>query len=241
MTEDATGRVAVITGANRGMGLETCRQLARRGARVVLTSRDPVKGEAAAEQLRAEGLEVVTQPLDVTDQAAIRRLAGFIERDFGHLDILVNNAGIARGAGESHAATASAFRADPAGLREVLDTNLVGPFLLCQALIPLMQERGRVVNVSSGLGQLAEMGAGHVAYRVSKAGLNALTRTLAAELRATNVKVNAVCPGWVRTDMGGPGATRSPEQGVDTTVWLATLPDDGPSGGFFRDRQPVAW
>jgi NAD(P)-dependent dehydrogenase (short-subunit alcohol dehydrogenase family) len=241
MIQDAVGKVAVVTGANRGMGLETCRQLARRGARALLTSRDGVKGEAAAERLRAEGLEVVAQPLDVTDEAGIQRLAAFIEREFGRLDILINNAGIARGTNESRAATASAFTADPAGFHEVLETNLVGPFLLCQALIPLMQGRGRVVNVSSGLGQLADMGAGHTAYRVSKAGLNALTRVFAAELRATNVKVNAVCPGWVRTDMGGPGATRSLEQGVDTTIWLATLPDDGPSGGLFRDRQPIAW
>ena len=123
----------------------------------------------------------------------------------------------------------------------MLATNLIGPFLLCQTLIPLMQGRGRVVNVSSGMGQLSEMGGGFPAYRMSKAGLNALTRIFARELEGTGVKVNAVCPGWVRTDMGGAGAARSVEEGVATTVWLATLPDDGPSGGLFRDRKPIPW
>lgn len=223
------------------MGLETCRQLARRGAKVVLTSRDPDQGEAAAQGLRAAGLDVVAHPLDVVDQDGIQRLAEFIERQFGRLDILINNAGIVRGVGETRAAIGSAFTTDPAGFRAVLETNTVGPFLLCQALIALMRGHGRVVNVSSGLGQLNDMGAGYAAYRVSKAGLNALTRIFAAELRGTKIKVNAVCPGWVRTDMGGPNASRSPAEGVATTLWLATLPDDGPSGGLFRDRQPVPW
>jgi NAD(P)-dependent dehydrogenase (short-subunit alcohol dehydrogenase family) len=123
----------------------------------------------------------------------------------------------------------------------VLATNLIGPFLLCQALIPLMQGSGRVVNVSSGMGQLSEMAADFPAYRISKAGLNALTGIFASELEGTGIKVNAACPGWVRTDMGGARATRSVEEGVATTIWLATLPDDGPSGGLFRDRRRIPW
>jgi NAD(P)-dependent dehydrogenase (short-subunit alcohol dehydrogenase family) len=238
---EAGGKIAVVTGGNRGMGLETCRQLARRGMRVVLASRDAAKGEAAAAYLRAEGLEVVPQPLDVADEASIARLTAFVERELGRLDILINNAGIVRGPDEPRDAALDTFKATAAGFRAVLATNLLGPFLLCQALVPLMRGEGRIVNVSSGMGQLSEMGGGWPAYRASKAGLNALTRIFAHDLAGTRIKVNAVCPGWVRTDMGGPNAARSVEEGVATTVWLATLPDDGPSGGFFRDQRPIPW
>ena len=241
MEQSAAGKIAVVTGGNRGMGFETCRQLARRGARVILTSRDPAKGEAAAGRLQGEGLDVRHHQLDVADDDGIARLAEFIRSEFGRLDILINNAGIARGRDEPRERAMRTFEATPAGLREVLATNLIGPFLLCQTLIPLMQGRGRVVNVSSGMGQLCEMGGGLPAYRISKAGLNALTRIFASELDGSGIKVNAACPGWVRTDMGGAGAARSVEEGVATTVWLATLPDDGPSGGLFRDRKPIPW
>jgi NAD(P)-dependent dehydrogenase (short-subunit alcohol dehydrogenase family) len=237
----AAGKVAVVTGANRGMGLETCRQLARRGARVILTSRDPAKGAAAAARLQGEGLDVRHHQLDVADDDGIARLAAVIRGELGRLDILVNNAGIARGTDEPRERAMATFEATPAGLRAVLATNLIGPFVLCRTLIPLMQGHGRVVNVSSGMGQLSEMGGGFPAYRISKAGLNALTRIFATELAGTDVKVNAVCPGWVRTDMGGAGAPRSVEEGVATTVWLATLPDDGPTGGLFRDQKPIPW
>jgi NAD(P)-dependent dehydrogenase (short-subunit alcohol dehydrogenase family) len=237
----AGGKIAVVTGANRGMGFETCRQLVRSGARVILTSRDPAKGEAAGRRLRDEGLDVRHHQLDVADDDSIRRLAEFIRSEFGRLDILVNNAGIVRGRDEPRERAMCTFEATASGLREVLATNLIGPFLLCQALIPLMKSRGRVVNVSSGMGQLSEMGSGFPAYRMSKAGLNALTRIFASELEGSGIKVNAACPGWVRTDMGGAGAARSVEEGVATTIWLATLPDNGPSGGLFRDRKPIPW
>jgi NAD(P)-dependent dehydrogenase (short-subunit alcohol dehydrogenase family) len=241
MSESAQDKVAVVTGGNRGIGLETCRQLARIGPRVVLTSRDPAKGEAAAQSLREDGLNVVAHQLDVADPASVERLTRLIQGQLGRLDILVNNAAIVRGPGEPREVAADTWRADPAGFTAVLATNLLGPFMLCQALIPLMRGRGRVVNVSSGMGQLHDMTGGFPAYRVSKASLNALTRIFAAETSGMNVKVNAVCPGWVRTDMGGPNATSSVEEGVATALWLAALPDDGPTGGLFRDKKPIPW
>ena len=206
--------------------------------RVFLTARNDSQGRAAAEKLRAEGLDVDFHVLDVTNEESVRTFAGWLEATCKRCDVLVNNAGIL---------------ADPRGSRvldsrvgtwrETLDTNLIGPLLLIQALAPLMRRNGygRIVNVSSGQGQLADMGPGTPAYRVSKAALNALTRTLAAELKGGGILVNSMCPGWVRTDMGGAGAPRTVEQGADTAVWLATLPGDGPSGGFFRDRKAIAW
>ena len=236
----AKGKVAVVTGANRGLGLEACRQLAQAGAKVILASRDEDKGEAAATALRREGLDVTPYPLDVTDPASIGRLATFIEQQFGRLDILVNNAGLFKD-NTLGPKEASALRSDPAIVQQTFQTNALGPLMLAQALIPLMNGSGRIVNVSSGMGQLAEMNGGWPGYRMSKAALNALTRILADELKDMGIKVNSVCPGWVRTDMGGPKAPRTPKEGAATTVWLASLPDDGPTGGFFRDKQPIPW
>jgi NAD(P)-dependent dehydrogenase (short-subunit alcohol dehydrogenase family) len=232
-------RVAVVTGANRGIGLEICRQLARRGGiRVVLTARNETRGMAAAGQLRDEGLEVDFHELDVTSEKSVKTFAGWLEGTCKRCDILVNNAGIVVDPRGSRF-----LDSRPATYRQTLDTNLFGPLLLSQALLPLMKRNryGRIVNISSGQGQLSDMGAGTPAYRVSKTALNALTCVLAAELKGSGILVNSMCPGWVRTDMGGPGAPRTVEQGADTAVWLATLPDDGPNGGFFRDRKPIAW
>lgn len=234
-------KIAVVTGANRGLGFGTCRELAKQGIQVILTSRDEAKGEAAAQQLQTEGLDVKSYPLDVTSPDSIEHLAQFIRNEFGRLDILVNNAGI--GLDIVDGSNGSILNAKIEILQKTIETNLYGPLLLSQALIPLMKVNnyGRVVNVSSGAGQLADMQTGYPAYRISKTALNAATRLFANELKGTNILVNAVCPGWVRTDMGGPNATRSIEEGVDTIVWLATLPDDGPSSGFFRDRKPIPW
>ena len=230
--------VAVVTGANRGIGFEICSQLARRGVCVVLTSRDAAKGKVACRTLSDEGLPVVFHRLDVTNPRSVNALAAFVTTTLGRVDILVNNAGVLR---DPRSAGFIDSRLET--YRSTFDTNIIGPLLVTQALLPLMMKRnyGRIVNMSSGLGQLAEMGNDTPAYRISKTALNALTRIVAAETKGTNVLVNSASPGWVRTDMGGPGAPRTVAEGADTAVWLATLPADGPTGGYFRDRQSMPW
>jgi len=234
-------RIAVVTGGNRGIGFEVCRQLARAGLRVVLTGRDLSRAEEKAETLRGDNLDVVACPLDVTDDASVADLEQFIRDRFGRLDVLVNNAGVSL---DDHLGIRSVLDAGMVdALRATMETNLYGPLRLCRALVPLMKEGGygRVVNVSSQLGSLTNMAGGYHSYRLSNTALNALTRVLAADVKGSNILVNSACPGWVRTDMGGPNAPRTPEQGADTIVWLATLPDDGPNHGFFQDRKPLPW
>ena len=194
-------KVALVTGANRGLGFETCQQLARLGFAVVLTARDQEKGEASAQKLRDEDLDVRFHPLDVTNEESIKRLAEFIEKEFGRLDALINNAGIfiSEGSGNLMDDALDKFR-------RTLETNTFGPLNIIQKLVPLMQGEGRVVNLSSGMGQLTDMGNGSAAYRISKTALNAVTRLAANAIHGSNVKVNSACPGWVRTDMGGSGA-----------------------------------
>ena len=235
-----TQKVAVVTGGNRGLGFEASRQLAKKGYQVILTSRDEAKGKAAAQKLQAEGLNVIFHALDVTNDESSQKLAEFLHEQFGKLDVLVNNAAIYI---DSQTSGNSVFDAKIDTLRQTMETNVYGVLQVTQALIGLMQKQnyGRIVNVSSGAGQLTDMGSGYPAYRISKAALNALTRIFSNELQGTNILVNSVCPGWVKTDMGGPNAPRTPEQGVDTIVWLATLPDGGATGGFFRDRQSIDW
>ena len=237
----AETRIALVSGANRGIGLEIVRQLARMGHAVVLGTRDVAKGHAAAEKLTGEGLQVTTVALDVDDETSPARAVAEVRKTFGRCDILVNNAAILiDGPGGFNA---SLFDLTAGTVRQTFETNVLGPMRLIQAVVPLMRENkyGRIVNLSSGAGQLAEMGSGFPAYRFSKAALNALTRITANELAGNGIKVNAVCPGWVRTDMGGPNADRPVEKGAETPVWLATLPDDGPTGGFFRDKTLIPW
>jgi NAD(P)-dependent dehydrogenase (short-subunit alcohol dehydrogenase family) len=227
-------RLALVSGGNRGIGLEVCRQLAERGYAVIMGSRDDENGRVAA-----EGLEwnVIPQQLDVADAGSVDRMAAFLEDEFGRLDILVNNAGI------SNDESQRGVDADLDRVKESLEANLFGAWRLCEMAIPLMRRNGygRIVNVSTGLAALEDMGGGSPGYRVSKTALNALTRILASELRGSGVLVNAVNPGWVQTDMGGSGATRSVEEGAEALVWAATLPNSGPTGGFFQDRRPVPW
>jgi NAD(P)-dependent dehydrogenase (short-subunit alcohol dehydrogenase family) len=231
----AQERVAIVTGANRGIGLEVTRQLADLGYTVVLGSRDLGKGEAAAKKLKV-GDRVLARRLDVTEQSTIDRLRDEIATTFGSVHVLVNNAAIHYDTWEN------AVEADLRIVHEALDTNLFGAWRMCQALIPLLRKskHGRIVNVSSEAGSLASMGAGAPAYAVSKVALNALTRMLAAELRRDRILINSVCPGWVATDMGGPGG-RPVREGAASIVWAVELPDGGPTGGFFRDGRPVPW
>lgn len=238
-------RVALVTGGNKGIGFEIARRLAGKEITVLIGARDEHRGTDAQSKLSSQGLDVHFMLLDVTDAMSIQAAVGRIKDDFRRLDILVNNAGI--------------LIDSQTGIRELsitilqntLDTNTFGPLLLSQACIPLMKANsyGRIVNMSSTLGSLTEMASPDSslaevhspAYRLSKTVLNGITVMLAAELRGTNILINSACPGWVRTDLGGSRAPLSPEQGADTPVWLATLPDGGPTGGFFRDRQPIPW
>jgi NAD(P)-dependent dehydrogenase (short-subunit alcohol dehydrogenase family) len=230
-------RTALVTGGNRGIGLEVCRRLGALGYRVLLGGRNREQAEAAASSLRQEGSQILARVLDVTDAGSIREFAEAVEKEFGGVDVLVNNAAVLL------SEDGEVLRVPADDFRESMETNVYGPLLLCQALMPGMRRRryGRVVNVSSGAGQLATMTDYAPPYSVSKAALNALTRQLAQAGRDRNVLVNAVDPGWVRTDMGGPSAPRSVEQGADTIVWCATLPDGGPTGGFFHDRRSIEW
>jgi NAD(P)-dependent dehydrogenase (short-subunit alcohol dehydrogenase family) len=230
-------KIALVTGGNRGIGLEVSRQLAKLGIRVLLGSRDPVKGVAAAAELIAAGLAIEARELDVASDESIEECMNWIRRDHGRLDILVNNAGIMVEEGD----------ADPGEeiqiIRDTMQTNVYGPLLLSRLAVPIMKSRryGRIVNLSSSMGSLTEMGGGYIAYRMSKAGINVVTRVLAAETLGMGILVNSADPGWVETAMGGRGASRSVYKGAETPVWLATVPDGGPTGGLFRDRKAIPW
>jgi NAD(P)-dependent dehydrogenase (short-subunit alcohol dehydrogenase family) len=230
--------VALVTGANRGIGREVARQLAQGGYEVIVAARDGAKATAAAGEIEAQtGGEARPLTLDVADRDSVAAAAASVQQEPGRLDVLVNNAGI----GDFGV---SGLEPDFAEMQRVLDTNFFGAYRLTVALLGLLRasEHARIVNVSSGMGGVAEMGGWSPGYRVSKASLNAMTRILATELRDAGVLVNSACPGFVASDMGAPmGATKSVEEGAAGIVWLATLPDDGPTGGFFRDGQPVAF
>lgn len=240
----AEARIALVTGAARGLGLAIARGLARRGQRVHLSARDAGRAARAAQALTAEGLEVRPLALDVADAASIAAAVAHLTRTEGRLDVLVNNAGVLLD--EPHDALSVPLDV----LRTTLEVDLVGPWALLQACAPLLR-RGRsprVVNVSSTAGSLHDLAAGTQpgawgppAYCTAKAALNAFTVLAARALARDRVLVNACCPGWVRTDMGGPDATLSPEEGADTPLWLTDLPDDGPTGGFFSERAPHPW
>jgi NAD(P)-dependent dehydrogenase (short-subunit alcohol dehydrogenase family) len=223
--------VALVTGGNRGLGREVCRQLAGRGYQVVLAARDAEKGERAADELG-----VTARQLDVTDEASVSAAASWVAETFGRCDALVNNAAIL------YDTWARASSADLDEVHAGLETNLLGAWRTTLAFLPLLRRspQARIVNVSSEGGSLAGMSAGTPTYSVSKAALNALTRVLAAELRRDGILVNAICPGWTATDMGRHGG-RPVAEGAASIVWAVTLAGDGPTGGFFRDGRPVPW
>jgi NAD(P)-dependent dehydrogenase (short-subunit alcohol dehydrogenase family) len=231
-------KIVLVTGGNRGLGYETCRQLAQLGLTVLLGARDLSKGKSAAYQLnKKEGLDVIFYRLDVSNQKSICNIAKEVDQHFGRLDVLVNNAAILYDTWQR------AVDADLRVVNDALSTNLFGPWSLSQAFIPMMKANkyGRIVNVSSLGGSLYYMTYGGTpAYSISKAALNVLTRKLAAELVNTGILVNSVDPGWVATEMGGHGG-RPVHEGAKGIVWAATLSDDGPSGGFFCDGKVVPW
>jgi len=247
----AVARVALVTGGNRGIGLAVCRGLARAGLRVILTGRDEAQLRVAQNQLRDEGLKVWTIELDVTDPRMLEPpkdlnvsfIADWVQRQFGRLDVLVNNAGVVPDAAAFDATQDSIIDMPTDALALGMQTHFHGPLALIRALLPLMRlnHYGRIVNVSTQMASLANMRKGWPAYRVSKLAQNALTRMLADELEGSNILVNAASPGWVHTRMGGKEAPLDPDQGADTLLWLATLPDGGPSGGFFEARAVKPW
>lgn len=233
-------QIALVSGASRGIGFEITRQLAAKGITVLLTARTQDQAVKATQELEAAGYSAIAQQLDVTNDESVENLAQVVENEFGRLDILVNNAGILID-GSQRPSTA-----DLSLVQKTLETNVLGAWRLCKAFLPLMKrsDYGRIVNVSASLGSIEEL-AGREgtwpAYCFSKAALNALTVLFAAELRGTNILVNAACPGWVQTAMGGSYAPTPVHGGADTPVWLATLPNGSSTGTFFRQRKPISW
>src|SRR5215831_1786719 len=231
----AREKTILVTGSNRGIGLEMVRQLSAMGHQVILTARDKSKGEKAAEQLAQQGLKVYFHLLDVTDEKTIADTSAFVQKQFGQLDVLINNAGILH-------SNAGLLTVSKSSVEEHMAANFYGPLLLIQAMYPLLKKspEGRIINFATGMASLSNPGGGSAAYRLSKVALNGLTAILSAELHGTNIKVNSLDPGWVQTGMGGSGAPKTVAEGADTAVWLATA-ENIPTGKFFRNRKAIDW
>ncbi|MGK7377677.1 SDR family oxidoreductase [Planococcus sp. 1R117A] len=230
-------QVALVTGANRGIGYELVKQLAVNGFKVILTSRDAEKGQKAAQILQESKLDVSFAVMDVEDKESIRQAANAINEQYGRLDVLINNAGVYLDEHEK------LLTMDPGILEKTMATNFFGAYYVMHSFLPLMEKQGygRIINISSGYGELREMAVPGVgAYKLSKLALNGLTQLAAAEIKG-DIKVNAACPGWVSTDMGGPSAPRTPKQAAASIHWLATIGSDGPNGGFFRNGRQIDW
>ncbi|XDD42258.1 SDR family NAD(P)-dependent oxidoreductase [Leptospira sp. WS60.C2] len=228
-------KIALVTGANRGIGKQVSIDLAKRGIYVLIGARNVSEAEDTLKQVLSVGKgEIIS--LDVSKEQSINETSDIITGSFGRLDILVNNAGIFIDSGSFYDTTSE-------DLHKTLLVNLFGPFRLIQIFLPMMiqNDYGRIVNVSSGMGQLSDMGGGYPAYRISKTAINALTNLSSTEAVGKNIKINSVCPGWVKTDMGGANATRPVEKGAETIAWAATLPESGPTGKFFRDQKEIPW
>lgn len=240
-------KIALITGANKGIGYEVARQLGKRGMTILVGARNETLGREAAEKLKAENVDARFVRLDVTEQTTIERAASEIEREFGKLDVLINNAAIA----DLPELAITPSRLEVEALKRIFETNFFGAFMVMKAMLPLVRKSaaGRIVNVSSSVGSLAlnsdpgwEFGQiNALAYPSSKTALNQMTVQFAKELRDTAIKVNSACPGFTATDLNDHRGTRTVEQGATVIVRLATLPDDGASGGFFDENGTVAW
>lgn len=232
-------KVALITGSNRGLGVETARQLAKKGVTVVMTARNQEEGKAAQAELQAEGLPVDFQQLDVTDEVSIKSAYTSVEKKYGKLDILINNAAIYPDADKN----SSGLDVPVETVSKVLDANTLGPLRMIQAFVPLMKKttNGMIINITSGLGQFKNLASKSLAYRMSKTGLNALTKIMADELKSFGIRVNALCPLWVRTDMGGEKGKRSPEEAAAHIVTMALDEDPAKTGQFQREGKAVDW
>lgn len=228
--------IALVTGANRGMGLATSEKLASLGYHVIMVGRNTTELKQECERLIQKNYSVEFFVADVANENNTNALIQHVIKTFGHVDVLINNAGVYKEEG-------SIFNATSEEMKSTFETNTMGPYHLMKGIVPLMKKNGfgRVVNVSSGLGAFDSASSNCPAYCVSKVSLNMLTKLFAQETSGTNVKINSVCPGWVRTKMGGSAAPRSIEQGISGIVWAATLNDEGPSGGFFRDGEALDW
>jgi NAD(P)-dependent dehydrogenase (short-subunit alcohol dehydrogenase family) len=230
-------KITLVTGANRGIGLELCKQLAEKGYKVLMGSRDLEKGKNSAAKLKELNLDIVPVELDLHNPETLQNTYRFVKEQFGRLDVLINNAGIYCDGNHRLAEL-------PTGVLEgTMNTNFFAPYQMVRTFLPLMQKNnyGRIINVSSGFGQMSEMRApGYGSYKISKLALNGLTQVLAAEVSG-NIKINAVCPGWVRTDMGGSNAPRSVEEAAQSILWLTEIDEHGPNGGFFRDGEEISW
>nr|WP_134704442.1 SDR family oxidoreductase [Ammoniphilus sp. YIM 78166] len=230
-------KVALVTGGNRGIGYELVRQLALNGFKVILSSRDSKKGQEATQKLKESNLDVTFVEMDVNDQESIRQAAITVDERFGKLDVLINNAGVI------FDENGKLLNMDPSILERTMATNFFGAYHVIRSFIPLMEKQGygRIINVSSEYGSMSEMSCTGVgAYKLSKLALNGLTQLVAAESKG-DIKINAVDPGWVSTDMGGPSAPRTPKQAAESILWLATIGPEGPNGGFYRDGKRVDW
>jgi NAD(P)-dependent dehydrogenase (short-subunit alcohol dehydrogenase family) len=236
----ANAPVAVITGGSRGLGFEAARQLGERGYHIAIASKDAKRLEEAAHRLGASGATVEFHLLDQGNAESIATFAKWAGDRLGTIDALINCAGVSL-EGDEPGTDVSVLGAGEKDVLDTIDINAIGPWRLTRTLVPLLARNARIVNVSSGMGAIGDMGSGYFGYRASKAALNVLTRSLAPELKSRGIMINSVCPGWVKTDMGGPNATRSVEQGASGIVWAATLPPGGPTNGFFRDGRPIAW
>lgn len=234
-------KIAIVTGASRGLGLGTSEALAHRGYKVIMAMRSPEKEQKLINSLKMKDLDVVPMKLDISQEKSIQEFAESIRKEYGVVDVLVNNAGILidseDGGGQS------LFNTKASTIQKTFTTNTLGPFLLTQKIFPLMKQEGhgRVVNVSSGMSQLSDPQQAYAAYRISKTALNMVTNLFASEVQGEDICVNSVCPGWVKTDMGGPNADRNIDQGVKSILWAAILPKGGPNGGFFRDGERLPW